>query len=117
MVILGFMIHHMLRLNISITIVEMVISNKSNASLVSYGLRYNWNEEEKSDTSSYFFCGFILTQVPGGRLSEMYGTRIVVRVGLLCVALVTILVPLACHMHYYWILFARFALGLALGVQ
>ncbi|KAJ3634275.1 hypothetical protein MTP99_011170 [Tenebrio molitor] len=117
MVILGFMIHHMLRLNISITIVEMVTMNKSNASLVSYGPRYNWNEEEKNDILGYFFCGFILTQVPGGRLSEMYGTRIVVGVGLLCAALATILVPLACHMHYYWVLFARFALGLALGVQ
>ncbi|CAH1369757.1 unnamed protein product, partial [Tenebrio molitor] len=67
MVILGFMIHHMLRLNISITIVEMVTMNKSNASLVSYGPRYNWNEEEKNDILGYFFCGFILTQVPGGR--------------------------------------------------
>jgi ACS family sodium-dependent inorganic phosphate cotransporter len=78
---------------------------------------YNWNKEEKNDILGYFFWGFLLTQVPGGRLSEMYGTRIVIGVGLFCAALVTILIPVACHLHYYWVLFARFALGLALGVQ
>ncbi|XP_044268833.1 sialin-like, partial [Tribolium madens] len=69
MVVMGFMIHHMIRINISIAIVEMVVRNDFNTSLESHGSRYNWDEEAKNDILGYFFWGYLITQVPGGRLS------------------------------------------------
>jgi ACS family sodium-dependent inorganic phosphate cotransporter len=109
------MIHHMLRLNISIAIVEMTIHNNSNASVK--GPRYHWNEEEKNEILGSFFWGYFVMQIPGGRLSEIFGPRIVLGTGLLIAALLTILTPVTCKWGFYWVVLARFALGLSLGVQ
>jgi hypothetical protein len=73
MVLLGFMIHHMLRVNISIAIIEMV--NRNNTTSTTDAPRYNWDEEEKNNVLGYFFWGYVLTQIPGGRLSEIFGTK------------------------------------------
>ncbi|EFA04143.1 sialin [Tribolium castaneum] len=117
MVIIGFMIHHMIRINISIAIVEMVARNDSNNSLESHGPRYNWDEQAKNDILGYFFWGYLITQVPGGRLSEMFGTKIVVGIGLLTSGVLTVLTPVACNLGYYWLLAARFSLGVAIGIH
>lgn len=118
MVIIGFMIHHMIRINISIAIVEMVAKNETNNNtLESHGPRYDWTEQEKNDILGYFFWGYLITQVPGGRLSEMFGTKIVVGIGLFTASLLTIFTPLASNLGYYWLLAARFGLGVAIGIH
>ncbi|XP_063920470.1 sialin-like [Zophobas morio] len=116
-VILGFMIHHMLRVNISIAIVEMVFRNNSNVTQEDHGPRYNWNEEEKNDILGYFSWGYAITQIPGGRLSEKLGAKIVVGTGLLSASILTLLTPVAAHMGYIWLVVARFCLGVSLGIH
>ncbi|KAJ3657207.1 hypothetical protein Zmor_016225 [Zophobas morio] len=116
-VFLGFMIHHMLRVNISIAIVEMVFRNNSNVTQEDHGPRYYWNEEQKNDVLGYFFWGYIITQIPGGRLSEKLGTKIVVGIGLLSASILTLLTPVAAHMGYLWLVVARFCLGVSLGIH
>jgi MFS family permease len=80
MVILSFMIQYMLRVNISIAIVEMVSKNDSN-STKTHGPLYDWNENQKNDILGIFFWGYIITQIPAGRFSEIFGTKIVVGTG------------------------------------
>ncbi|RZB39823.1 sialin, partial [Asbolus verrucosus] len=111
MVILCFMFNYMLRVNMSIAIVDMTANNNSN------GPHFSWDEHQKNDILGWFFWGFVITSIPGGRLSEIYGTRVVLGTAMLLASLLTILTPLACHLHYYWVLAARIALGLALGVS
>jgi ACS family sodium-dependent inorganic phosphate cotransporter len=115
MVLLGSMIHHMLRVNISIAIIEMV--NRNNTTSTTDAPRYNWDEEEKNNVLGYFFWGYVLTQIPGGRLSEIFGTKIIIGIGIMTASLFTILTPISSYMNYYCLLFVRFALGIALGVQ
>lgn len=115
MVFLGFMTHHMIRVNMSIAIVQMAAYNISNTT--SYGPQYNWDEESKNDILGYFFWGYVLTQVPGGRLSELLGTKVVVGCAFLIASLLTILTPLACSLGYYWLLASRFCLGFVMGVH
>jgi ACS family sodium-dependent inorganic phosphate cotransporter len=57
MVLLGFMVHHMLRVNISIAIVEMVTRN--NTTSTTEVPRYNWDEEQKNNVLGYFFWGYV----------------------------------------------------------
>jgi ACS family sodium-dependent inorganic phosphate cotransporter len=115
MVILSFMIQYMLRVNISIAIVEMVSKNDSN-STKTHGPRYDWNENQKNDILGIFFWGYIITQIPAGRFSEIFGTKIVVGTGVLIASLLTVLVPMACNLHYYLIAVFRFCTGMSLGV-
>ncbi|XP_063913962.1 sialin-like [Zophobas morio] len=116
-VLLGFMIHHMLRVNISIAIVEMIFRNTSNTTQENYGPRYNWDEKQKNDIFGYFFWGYIITQIPGGRLSEKLGAKIVVGTGLLAASLLTLLTPVAAHLGHFCLVVDRFCLGIALGIH
>jgi ACS family sodium-dependent inorganic phosphate cotransporter len=109
------MIHHMLRLNISIAIVEMTVHNNSNNSV--QGPRYHWHEEKKNEILGSFFWGYFVIQIPEGRLSEIFGPRIVLGTGLLIAALMIILTPATCKWGFYWVVLARFGLGMSLGVQ
>ncbi|RZB39928.1 MFS 1 domain containing protein [Asbolus verrucosus] len=79
--------------------------------------RFNWNEEEKNDIFGSFFWGYLLTPILGGRLSEIFGTRIILGIAMLLASLSTLLTPLACSLHYYLLLTTRFCVGLGLGVQ
>ncbi|XP_044267410.1 sialin-like [Tribolium madens] len=118
MVITSFMIHHMLRVNISIAIVEMVVkTNATNSSEENFGPRYEWNEREKNDLFAWFFWGYLITQIPGGRFSEIVGSRIVLGVGILLASVATLLLPLFCNINYYLVVVARFCIGLGLGVH
>lgn len=36
---------------------------------------YNWDERERSAVLSSFFWGYLLTQVPGGAFSNIWGPR------------------------------------------
>ncbi|KAH0820738.1 hypothetical protein GEV33_002053 [Tenebrio molitor] len=66
---------------------------------------------------SYFFWGYVLTQIPEGRLSETFGSKIIIGIGVLTASLLTILTPISSYMNYYCLLFVRFALGIALGIH
>jgi ACS family sodium-dependent inorganic phosphate cotransporter len=105
----------MLRVNISIAIVEMLSKNDSN-STKTHGPRYDWNENQKNNILGIFFWGYIITQIPAGRFSEIFGTKIVVGTGVLIASLLTMLVTMACNLHYYLILVLRFCTGMSLGV-
>lgn len=118
MVITSFMIHHMLRVNISIAIVKMVLKNNvSNTSEENYGPQYKWTEREKNDLFAWFFWGYLITQIPGGRFSEIFGSKMVLGVGILVSSLATILTPICCNLHYYLVVATRFSVGLGLGVH
>jgi ACS family sodium-dependent inorganic phosphate cotransporter len=115
MVILCFMFQYMLRVNISIAIVDMIAKNNSNTSPDSHP-HFPWNEEEKNEILGSFFWGYLLMTIPGGRLSEIYGSKIVLGSTMLLASILTILTPFACNLHYYGAIVVRTALGLALGV-
>jgi ACS family sodium-dependent inorganic phosphate cotransporter len=115
MVFLSFMIHHMLRVNISIAIVEMVAKN--NTTSATTAPRYDWDEAQKNNILGCFFWGYLLTQIPGGRLSELFGPKRIIGGGLLTASLLTILTPLASYSNYYCLLVVRVVLGVVMGIH
>ncbi|XP_068904982.1 sialin-like isoform X1 [Tenebrio molitor] len=115
MVFLSFMIHHMLRINISIAIVEMVAKN--NTTSATTAPRYDWDEAQKNNILGCFFWGYLLTQIPGGRLSELFGPKRIIGGGLLTASLLTILTPLASYSNYYCLLVIRVVLGVVMGIH
>ncbi|KAJ3657250.1 hypothetical protein Zmor_016262 [Zophobas morio] len=114
MVITCFILHQMLRINISIAIVDMGKSGDTNESL-SNSERFFWTEKEKGHIIGAYFWGQLLMALPAGRLSEIYGTRLVLGSAMFLAGILTIIIPLVAHFSYYLLLLTRVGLGLALG--
>ncbi|PNF28216.1 Sialin [Cryptotermes secundus] len=142
MVILGFMFNYMLRVNLTIAIVAMVIpSNKTdishtsatatecsdpgNATLLSDkptqlpesfdGLRFQWDEYEQNIILGCFFWGYVMTELPGGRLAEIIGGHRVFGYSMLSASVLTLLTPVAARLDYTAVVVLRVLLGLMLG--
>lgn len=138
MVILGFMFNYMLRVNLTIAIVEMVIPTTSNGTLngnmtisngnmtisngnntmedfVDHTGKYPWNKYTQNLLLGSFYAGYVMTELPGGRLAEIIGARRVFGYSMLAASLVTLLTPMAADWGYTFVLILRILLGLFLG--
>lgn len=145
MVILGFMFNYMLRVNLTIAIVAMVIpGNKTdnhhklassecigeipavtNSSLTvgeptvqpldDSELRFEWDEYEQNMILGCFFWGYVLTELPGGRLAEVIGGHRVFGYSMLSASILTLLTPLSARIGYVAVVVLRVLLGLMLG--
>lgn len=159
MVILGFMLNYMLRVNLTIAIVSMVIpSNRSSHSNNSHDIipidnrtstidsrnttmmtgigttnssvrlstipthheeleqtRYPWNEYEVNLILGSFFWGYICTEIPGGRLAEIIGTKRVFGYSMLVSSVITLFTPLFATFGYVAVVALRVVLGFMLG--
>ncbi|XP_026826016.1 putative inorganic phosphate cotransporter isoform X2 [Ooceraea biroi] len=176
MVILGFMLNYMLRVNLTIAIVSMVIPSNSSSqhshsnesalvldecaarttmmndltligdtrtSVVDVAvnrvnktnndtafapafpqwfhkeeraqIKYPWNEYQVNLILGSFFWGYICTEIPGGRLAEVIGTRRVFGYSMLVSSFITLLTPLAANFGYTTVVILRVILGFMLG--
>eukprot|EP00095_Tigriopus_kingsejongensis_P002637 maker-scaffold441_size170131-snap-gene-0.28 protein:Tk02637 transcript:maker-scaffold441_size170131-snap-gene-0.28-mRNA-1 annotation:"hypothetical protein TcasGA2_TC006625" len=77
---------------------------------------FNWDSRAQGNLLSAFYWGYVVFQVPGGRLSEKYGGKWVFSVGILGTALFTILTPWAANYSYASFMMVRILEGLFEGV-
>lgn len=143
MVILGFMLNYALRVNLTIAIVAMVspVVNlvKSNATEVVGAItqaltgnetstlapalanaddtHFAWDAYEQNIILGSFFWGYILTELPGGRLAELIGGRRVFGHSMLWSSALTLLTPFAAMTHYSALITVRVLLGFFLGAS
>ncbi|KAH8377146.1 hypothetical protein KR093_003693, partial [Drosophila rubida] len=140
---LGFMLNYALRVNLTIAIVDMVVPNDAanTSQNVSDALtgnltdisdfdnsnntstdgvevleeRFDWDERQTNFVLGSFFWGYVLTELPGGRLAELIGGVRVFGHSMLWASLLTLLTPLAAHLNYVALIVVRVALGFMLG--
>jgi MFS transporter, ACS family, solute carrier family 17 (sodium-dependent inorganic phosphate cotransporter), other len=130
MVIFGFMLNYALRVNLTIAIVEMLdphnatvaaVSNETNGtsssllSIASESVRFDWTESQKQLILGSFFWGYILTELPGGRLAELIGGHRVFGHSMLWASVLTLITPFAANMGYIALTILRAVLGFMLG--
>jgi len=77
---------------------------------------FGWDEFQQSVILSSFFWGYLLFQVPGGRLAEVWGTKHVFGTSILMNGVLSLLVPWAASAHWTLLLCIRALQGLAQGV-
>lgn len=65
MVILGFMFNYMLRVNLTIAIVDMVVDVNKTKNSTTPGPKFEWDKFQVNDALGSFFWGYILTELPG----------------------------------------------------
>ena len=73
---LGFANVYAMRVNLSVAIVYMAGDNKTGDSLSVSGERtFGWSHKQQGVILGMFFYGYVLTQLPGGRLAELFGGK------------------------------------------
>lgn len=77
--------------------------------------KFHWDKYAQNEIMGSFFWGYILTELPGGRLAEVIGARKVFGGGMLAASLLTILTPAACHWDLFAVVTLRGILGFFLG--
>ena len=84
-----------IRFNLSMALVCMTGTNtkESNSSSAIQGEFEDWNPSIVSNLLSFYFFGFITTQVIGGRISDRFGSKYSLIGGILCLSITSILVP------------------------
>ncbi|XP_064480573.1 sialin-like isoform X2 [Ornithodoros turicata] len=131
---LGFVNVYALRVNLSVALVAMVnhTAIKSNSSarleeactvniknITQEKLQdgpLEWDEYRQGIALGAFFYGYVLTQVPGGRLAERVGAKWLFGGGILVTALLTLLTPVAALSSFGAFVVLRVIMGLGEGV-
>lgn len=128
MVITGFMFNYMLRVNITIALVDMVYNSSAinnnttqiNSTIDTQNItipsnKFNWDKYATGHIIGSFFWGYILTELPGGRLSEIIGARKVFGIGMVLASIITLLMPISCQAGYVLVSVLRALVGFCLG--
>ena len=61
---------------------------------------------------SAFFYGYIVAQLPGGLLALKFGGKNLFGTGILCGAVITLLIPLVARIHVGFLIALQFGIGL-----
>lgn len=139
---LGLMNVYSLRVNLSVALVAMVKSKGSklpagntSTSECYYGLgnttedvyhnstgedaptgEFEWDQYTQGIILGSFFYGYVITQLPGGRIAEVLGAKWMFGLGIFLTAVLTLFIPIASRAHYGALIAIRVLQGLGEGV-
>ncbi|KTG42371.1 hypothetical protein cypCar_00009842 [Cyprinus carpio] len=115
---LGFCISFGIRCNLGVAIVEMVNNNTVyiNGTAVMQPAQFNWDPETVGLIHGSFFWGYIVTQIPGGFISNKLAANRVFGAAIFLTSVLNMFIPSAARVHYGCVLFVRILQGLVEGV-
>uniref|UniRef100_A0A0A1WNA6 Sialin n=1 Tax=Zeugodacus cucurbitae TaxID=28588 RepID=A0A0A1WNA6_ZEUCU len=131
---LGFAVVYAMRVNLSVAIVAMVnqtaipqdnstsvddtcpVPTPTNTTTPSKEGDFLWDEATQGLVLGSFFYGYVLTQVPGGRLAELMGGKLIYGYGVLITAIFTLLTPIAAYWNLPMLVLVRVLEGMGEGV-
>lgn len=74
--------------------------------------RFDWDEKTQGQVLSAFYYGYIITHLPGGALSQKFGGKHAMGLGILSTAFFTLLTPYVAYMGSTPLIILRFVEGL-----
>ncbi|KAK4874653.1 hypothetical protein RN001_014013 [Aquatica leii] len=132
---LGVINVYLMRVVLSIAIIEMVVpvnkvyhedsdtcpdpddKHSSTVSTINSTELYTWNEEIQGLVLSSFYWGYVLTHLPGGILAEKFGGKYTLGLSILSTAVFTVLTPLVVKAgDWPWLIVLRVFVGLGEGI-
>lgn len=103
----GFIVAYIQQDNIPSTVRLM---NETNGTV-----KFEWAVTKRDNLLESFFWGYLIIALPGGRLSEIYGSKRIFGLAILFSSILTITVPFTCQMRYYSIFITRLLMGFCQG--
>ena len=61
--------------------------------IIPMGSEMGWSDTERGIVLGMFYFGYIFTQIPGGLLSDRYGAKLVLGIGLIVWSIFTLITP------------------------
>uniref|UniRef100_A0A8C3JDM9 Solute carrier family 17 member 8 n=1 Tax=Calidris pygmaea TaxID=425635 RepID=A0A8C3JDM9_9CHAR len=115
---LGFCISFGIRCNLGVAIVEMVNNNTVyvNGKPELQKAQFNWDPETVGLIHGSFFWGYIVTQIPGGFISNKLAANRVFGAAIFLTSTLNMFIPSAARVHYGCVMFVRILQGLVEGV-
>ncbi len=135
---LGFANVYAMRVNLTVAIVAMINNtavdppapphpdngsnvcptppNPTNHTLPPSDGPFAWTTSQQGVILGAFFWGYVISQLPGGRMAEASGGKYVFGIGILITAIFSIVTPLAARAGFYLLILVRFIEGLGEGV-
>lgn len=131
---LGFALVYAMRVNLSVAIVSMVNQtaipntdddndtdicpkvNPINGTFIPSAGEFNWDEKTQGVILGAFFLGYVTTNVPGGRMAEKVGGKLIYGLGVFLTAVLTVISPFAAYWGLIPFLVVRIAEGFTEGV-
>uniref|UniRef100_A0A8C7L2E1 Solute carrier family 17 member 8 n=1 Tax=Oncorhynchus kisutch TaxID=8019 RepID=A0A8C7L2E1_ONCKI len=115
---LGFCISFGIRCNLGVAIVEMVNNNTVyiNGTPVLQPAQFNWDPETVGLIHGSFFWGYIVTQIPGGFISNKLAANRVFGAAIFLTSILNMFIPSAARRHYGCVMLVRILQGLVEGV-
>ncbi|CAL7950296.1 unnamed protein product [Xylocopa violacea] len=132
---LGFALVYAMRVNLSVAIVSMVNQTAVphnnndnnttdvcsddkpiNGTFIPSAGEFNWDEKTQGVILGAFFIGYVTTNVPGGRMAEKFGGKLIYGLGVFLTAVLTVISPFAAYAGLIPFLAVRVAEGFTEGV-
>ncbi|XP_058718895.1 vesicular glutamate transporter 3-like isoform X2 [Poecile atricapillus] len=115
---LGFCISFGIRCNLGVAIVEMVNNNTVyvDGKPELRTAQFNWDPETVGLIHGSFFWGYIVTQIPGGFISNKLAANRVFGAAIFLTSTLNMIIPSAARVHYGCVMFVRILQGLVEGV-
>ncbi|XP_022170952.1 sialin-like [Myzus persicae] len=92
-------------------------SNRTEISEDEFKNRFDWDEKTQGEILSSFYYGYILTHLPGGILSQRFGGKHTMGLGILSTAVFTLMTPYVAYMGTRSLTVLRFLEGLGEGTM
>ncbi|GFS40874.1 hypothetical protein NPIL_13831 [Nephila pilipes] len=77
---------------------------------------FEWSASTQAVILGSFFYGYVITQIPGGNISEKYGAKWLLAIAVLTTSVFTLITPFAAWWGVYPLIFVRIIEGLSEGV-
>ncbi|KAL0968463.1 hypothetical protein UPYG_G00267220 [Umbra pygmaea] len=115
---LGFCISFGIRCNLGVAIVEMVNNNTVyiNGTPTIQPAEFHWDPETVGLIHGSFFWGYIITQIPGGFISNKLAANRVFGAAIFLTSILNMFIPAAARRHYGCVMLVRILQGLVEGV-
>uniref|UniRef100_A0A8C9MUB6 Solute carrier family 17 member 8 n=1 Tax=Serinus canaria TaxID=9135 RepID=A0A8C9MUB6_SERCA len=115
---LGFCISFGIRCNLGVAIVEMVNNNTVyvDGKPELRTAQFDWDPETVGLIHGSFFWGYIVTQIPGGFISNKLAANRVFGAAIFLTSTLNMIIPSAARVHYGCVMFVRILQGLVEGV-
>ncbi|KAE9524993.1 hypothetical protein AGLY_015043 [Aphis glycines] len=94
---------------------SQLMSNLTTMVEVQYQNRFDWDKNTQGEILSSFYYGYILTHLPGGVLSQRFGGKHTMGLGILSTAIFTLITPYVAYMGSRPLTILRFVEGLGEG--
>ena len=83
---------------------------------INFFFKFDWDAETQSTVLGCFFYGYVLTQIPGGRMAEIFGGKWIFGCGILLTSIFTVLMPWAAKADFRLLIAVRVIEGLGEGI-